>query len=88
MLVLSEIWDPGWRATVDGVPTDILRTNGIFMAVPLQPGDHEVVLRYLPPHFWLGVAITAAGALGLLGGGIWLYRRERKSGHLPEAVAS
>lgn len=88
LLVLSEIWDPGWRATVDGVPADVLRTNGVFMAVPLQPGDHEVVFRYLPPHFWLGVAITAAGALGLLGGGIWLYRRERRSGQSPEAIAS
>jgi hypothetical protein len=87
LLVLSEIWDPGWQATVDGVPTDILRTNGIFMAVPLGPGDHELVFRYLPPHFWLGVAITVAGALGLLGGGIWLYRRERKVGLSREAVA-
>jgi hypothetical protein len=88
LLVFSEIWDPGWQATVDGVPTAILRANGIFMAVPLEPGNHEVVFRYLPPHFWLGVAITAAGALGLLGGGIWLYRRERRTGRAPEAVAS
>jgi hypothetical protein len=86
LLVLSEIWDPGWQATVDGQPTDILRANGIFMAVPLEPGEHEVVFRYLPPHFWLGVAITVAGALGLLGGGIWLYRRERKTGLSREAL--
>jgi hypothetical protein len=88
LLVLSEIWDPGWHATVDGVPTDILRANGIFMAVPLEPGDHEVVFRYLPPHFWLGVAITVGGALSLLGGGIWLYRRERTTGQPLEAAAS
>lgn len=88
LLVLSEIWDPGWQATVDGVPTEILRTNGIFMAAPLEAGEHTVVFRYLPPHFWLGVWITLAGALGLLGSGWWLYRRERQPSRPAEEAAS
>jgi hypothetical protein len=88
LLVLSEIWDPGWHATIDGVPTTVLRTNGIFMAVPLEPGEHTVVFRYLPPHFWLGVAITLAGALALAGGGTWLYRREHHLGQVAEAASS
>ena len=78
LLVLSEVWDPGWQATVDGVPTEIMRANGIFMAAPLDAGEHTVVFRYLPPYFWLGVAITLAGVIGLLGGGIWLSIRERR----------
>ena len=88
LLVLSEIWDPGWHATVAGVATPVLRTNGIFMAVPLEAGEHTVVFRYQPPHFWLGVAITLAGALALLAGGIWLYRREREPGRAAEAATS
>ncbi|MCA9880062.1 MAG: YfhO family protein, partial [Thermomicrobiales bacterium] len=86
LLVLSEIWDPGWQATVDGVATPILRANGIFMAVPTPAGEQTVAFRYLPPHFWQGVGITLAGALGLLGAGVWLYRREQRSLLPPEAA--
>jgi hypothetical protein len=88
LLVLSEIWDPGWRASVNGVSVEILRANGIFMAVPLEAGEHAVVFRYLPPYFWPGLAITLAGAFALLGGGIWLYRRDQEIGRSVAGVAS
>lgn len=87
LLVLSEIWDPGWQATVDGAATPILRANGIFMAVPAPAGEHTLEFHYLPPRFWQGMGITLAGALGLLGAGIWLYQRERRSLPTPEAKA-
>jgi hypothetical protein len=41
-LVLSEVWYPGWRATVDGVPAQVLRANYAFRAVRLGPGQNEV----------------------------------------------
>ncbi|MFN8663801.1 MAG: YfhO family protein [Thermomicrobiales bacterium] len=88
LLVLSEIWDPGWQVTVDGEPARVLRANDIFMAVPLEPGEHVVAFHYLPPHFWLGVAVTLSGAFGLLGGAVWLYRQERKPNHASGAAVS
>ena len=80
-------WQIG-QATVDGVPTPILRTNGIFMAVPLAPGEHTLEFHYLPPHFWLGVVITLAGAFALLASGIGLYRHERRTVRVAEAATS
>lgn len=46
MVVLSEIWDPGWSATVDGEEVDVLRVNHTLRGVVVEPGQHEIVLRY------------------------------------------
>jgi hypothetical protein len=57
-LVLSYTYYPGWRATVDGQPAEILRANYAFMAVPLKPGEHQVVLRYRPFSLISGAIIS------------------------------
>jgi len=61
--VLLEAWDPGWRATVDGVATPVRRANLAFRAVPVPPGRHVVEMRYRPPELAIGVALSCAGAL-------------------------
>ena len=58
LLVLSEVWDPGWSATVDGVPAAVLQTNHIFRGIPVLAGSHRVELRYDPPLLRLGLAIA------------------------------
>jgi hypothetical protein len=47
-LILADQDYPGWRATVDGVPTPIQSVDGIFRALPLSPGDHDVIFTYHP----------------------------------------
>ncbi|MFT4039456.1 MAG: YfhO family protein, partial [Thermomicrobiales bacterium] len=78
LLVTSEIWDPGWQATIDGRAAPVLRANSIFMTLALPPGEHTVEFRYVPPYFWLGMVLTAITALALLIGGVWLARRDRQ----------
>jgi hypothetical protein len=56
----------GWQASVDGVPAAVLRANGKHRAVAVNAGRHEVVLRYDPPGFAAGVALTLVAALALL----------------------
>ncbi|MCO5193580.1 MAG: YfhO family protein [Anaerolineae bacterium] len=43
ILVLTDAYYPGWRATIDGEPTPIIKANGLFRAVILPPGMHEIV---------------------------------------------
>src|SRR5262249_8692429 len=40
LLVLSDRYDPGWQATLDGVPTTVHRTDYLFRGVILPPGEH------------------------------------------------
>ena len=49
-LILADLYYPGWYATVNGQPAEILRADGVFRAVPLDPGRHHVNFGYLPPH--------------------------------------
>lgn len=46
--VLSEIYYPGWEATIDGKPTDIGRVNYVLRAIKVPAGKHELVLTYRP----------------------------------------
>ena len=65
-LVLSETWHTGWRATVNGEPSTLFRANGIFQGIALEPGVHDVVVRFTPAAFTWGAWISAVGiALGM-----------------------
>jgi hypothetical protein len=66
-LVLSEVVFPGWTAAVDGQDTPIARADGLFRAVWLPSGLHEVVFRYRPRSFFLGVFSSGAAALVVAG---------------------
>jgi hypothetical protein len=69
-LVLSEVWYPGWRATVDGQPSPVLRANYAFRAVRLGPGQHQVQLTFAPGSWTAGLAISGLTALALVAWGI------------------
>jgi hypothetical protein len=66
-LVLAYTDYPGWRATVDSQPTQILRANYAFMALPLEPGRHQVILRYEPFSWKLGALVSGISALLIIG---------------------
>jgi hypothetical protein len=47
-VVLNDIWQPWWFATVDGKPADLLRANVLFRAVAVPPGKHTVTFSFSP----------------------------------------
>ena len=48
IVVFSEIYYPGWTATVDGADTPVGRVNYILRAINVKPGKHTVVLTFKP----------------------------------------
>ena len=83
VLVFSEIYYPGWTATVDGEPVELGRVDYVLRAMNVKPGRHEVVLSFFPKSVDTTetFAYLAYGVLILvvLGAGFMEYRR-RKDG--------
>ena len=73
-LYLSIPYEPGWSATVDGVPTEIVPMFGAMCSLPLTAGHHEIVLKYAPKGFMPGMLIMV-GSLGML---VLLFVLERR----------
>jgi hypothetical protein len=79
LLVLSEVYDDGWNAWVDGKPVDILRTNHTLRGVPLAAGTHDVVLKYEPTALRIGLWSTSLSGLAMIGVWIWALIDRRKT---------
>jgi len=62
-LVVNEAWDPGWRATVNGVATPVRRANFLMRAVRVGAGPQRVVMTYAPRG---DVVLRALALLSLL----------------------
>jgi hypothetical protein len=48
VIVFSEIYYPGWIATVDGVEQELGRVDYVLRALQVKPGKHEIVLSFFP----------------------------------------
>jgi len=59
-VLLNEIDYPGWRATIDGQPAEILRADGLFRAVWATAGAHRIEFRFWPRLLLPGAAISLA----------------------------
>jgi hypothetical protein len=87
VLVLSEVYYPWWRASVDDVDVGIVRVNHTMVGVAVPPGSHVVRLRLQPTSVWVGGAISVAGALvwiGLACAGLLRNRRVRVGVYKPQ----
>ena len=74
LAVVSEVWHPGWRATLDGQDTPLYRADHALMGILLPPGDHDVELRFRQPGFDIGVAITLAASCFAIGLCLFAWR--------------
>jgi hypothetical protein len=67
LVVLSDVWYPGWRATVDGREAPIERVDYLLRGVAVDPGAHRIVLEYRPWSWRAGWIVSLATALLLVG---------------------
>ncbi len=62
MVILSDTWFPGWRATVDGKSAKIERAYGMVRGVLVESGNHTIEMRYRPLSVYLGAALSLLAA--------------------------
>jgi hypothetical protein len=68
VVVFSEIYYPGWTATVDGEPVELGRVDYVLRALTVTPGQHKVELSFFPRSLDITetVAYISLGVLLLL----------------------
>jgi hypothetical protein len=71
ILLLSELYYPGWKAYVDGRKTPVLRADYLLRAVKLDAGNHSISMVYRPMSFIVGASITLCTMLVLAAALLW-----------------
>jgi len=57
-LFLSDTYDSGWTATVNGKPTKVYKANFAFRGIVVPAGESTVIFSYQPRSFTTGLAIS------------------------------
>lgn len=76
VLRIIESWDPGWTATVNGLPVPIIPAMDALLAVSISAGRHEVRFVYRTPGAAAGQAVSIF-SLALLCVLFWKLRPTR-----------
>ena len=79
LLVLSEIYYPGWQATVNGQSTRIWEADGVLRGIVVGSGDNKVTLRYLPGSVLAGALLSVCTFLGIPLAWLLISRRSRQA---------
>jgi uncharacterized membrane protein len=91
LALLKITYDPGLRATVDGLPARTIRVSPGFLAIPVAAGRHTVEVRYRPgPLRGILLAVGtlfAAAALAAFQRPAWNDLESRAARRLDETVA-
>jgi len=67
LAVFSEIYyQPGWKATIDGKPTDHFRADWILRAMKVPAGKHQIVFEFIPRGYITAANISAYSSFLIL----------------------
>lgn len=66
VVVFSEIYYPGWTATIDGEKAELGRVDYVLRALKVQPGRHTIKLSFFPQSVKTTEAIAYAALLLLV----------------------
>jgi len=79
-LMISEVWHPGWSATMDGATQPVHRTNLALMGAWVPAGKHKLALRFRP-LFWVpALAVSLGSGVVFLGVAVIAILRRRRDG--------
>jgi hypothetical protein len=58
LVILADVFYPGWKLTVDGEPQEVVRANRMMRGALVPSGTHKIVYTYEPESFYLGGRVT------------------------------
>ena len=76
LLILSEMYYPGWRATLNGHGVEIRKVDGALRGIPLPPGKNRIVLEYAPANLYAGAVLSLLTFAAVLAG--WAVQSIRR----------
>jgi hypothetical protein len=66
LVILADVFYPGWRLEIDGRPAEILRANRLMRGAVVAAGSHRLVYTYRPDSLVVGVGLSVVGLLAWL----------------------
>jgi hypothetical protein len=66
-VVLADLYMDGWKATLDGDPVPIYKTNYLLRGVAALEGSHKVRFEYEDPGLALGLKLGLGSAIVIVG---------------------
>ncbi len=84
LVILADVFYPGWTLTIDGQPAPIYRANRLMRGAAVREGTHRLVYTYEPRSFRVGAALSLVGLVGLAGFAGWATFRGRRGAPISE----
>ncbi len=88
LVVVSQVYYPAWRATIDGSPAPIEKVDTVLMGVVCEAGEHDILLTYDDLNLSVGWRLSALALACVLGLWVWDWRRRRQPGDPASSAAS
>jgi hypothetical protein len=75
IVVLADVFYPGWELEIDGNPAPIYRVNRMMRGAAVPSGKHHIVYKYVSPSFRIGRLVSVGGLVAILVFGVIGFRR-------------
>jgi hypothetical protein len=63
LVILADVFYPGWTLSIDDKPAPIYRANGAMRGAAVGAGFHRLVYTYAPASFQIGLVVSSMGVI-------------------------
>ncbi|MNS26378.1 Bacterial membrane protein YfhO [compost metagenome] len=87
LVLVSEGYDPGWKAFIGDRELRVHRADALVLGIEVPAGRHTIALRYEPPRWRLGLVLTGLSLVLAVLWALWGVRRSRPTHAFPATPA-
>jgi Bacterial membrane protein YfhO len=71
LVVLADVYYPGWTLTIDGKAAPVYRANRMMRGAAVEAGRHRLVYSFRPRSFRVGLVVSGCGLALLAALAVW-----------------